>query len=397
MKIERRTFLQTASLAYLGIITPVYGNSKVQRSYRVGIIGNTGKGDYGHGLDKVWSKIQNCSVVGIADSQSSGLKPRLELYKSSKGYLSYAEMLKKEKVDIVCIAPRNISHHHEMAVAAIESGAKGIYMEKPFCRNLKEANNIVQLSEKYNCKISLAHRNRYHPSLKLLIDLINSKEIGEVIEIRARGKEDHRSGLQDLWILGSHIINIFPLITGKIISCEAMISKDNKGISRDDLFEGDEGIGTIGGNSVSAKFYTERHIPVYLDSTIRNKRSDSFFGMKIIGSKGAIYLDMDREPFMYIKYGDPYNPIANSNHWIKVSSKGIGTDEDMNLINVINDHITPVNDLIYSIEHNTQPMCNAYEGKQIIEALSAIMESHRLGNKRITLPLEMETNPLDAM
>ena len=36
--------------------------------YRVAVIGHTGRGNYGHGIDLVWEKMANrCELVGVAD------------------------------------------------------------------------------------------------------------------------------------------------------------------------------------------------------------------------------------------------------------------------------------------------------------------------------------------
>ena len=40
--------------------------------YRVGVIGHTGKGNYGHGLDRVWLELPDCEVVAVADPDESG-------------------------------------------------------------------------------------------------------------------------------------------------------------------------------------------------------------------------------------------------------------------------------------------------------------------------------------
>ena len=39
------------------------------RSYRVAVIGRTGKGNYGHGLGVVWNSFDNVEVVAVADEQ----------------------------------------------------------------------------------------------------------------------------------------------------------------------------------------------------------------------------------------------------------------------------------------------------------------------------------------
>ena len=41
-----------------------------KKTYRVAVIGRTGKGNYGHGLDRVWTEIPNAQVVAVADENA---------------------------------------------------------------------------------------------------------------------------------------------------------------------------------------------------------------------------------------------------------------------------------------------------------------------------------------
>ena len=40
--------------------------------YRVGVIGHTGRGNYGHGLDTVWLSMPQTQIVGVADPDEEG-------------------------------------------------------------------------------------------------------------------------------------------------------------------------------------------------------------------------------------------------------------------------------------------------------------------------------------
>ena len=42
-------------------------------TYRVAVIGSTGQGNYGHGLDMVWKNLPHCDVVAVADDHPDGL------------------------------------------------------------------------------------------------------------------------------------------------------------------------------------------------------------------------------------------------------------------------------------------------------------------------------------
>ena len=38
----------------------------------VAVIGRTGRGNYGHGLDVVWKEFPNCQIVAVADDNAGG-------------------------------------------------------------------------------------------------------------------------------------------------------------------------------------------------------------------------------------------------------------------------------------------------------------------------------------
>lgn len=58
-------------------------------TYRVAVIGHTGRGNYGHGLDKVWLDVPACKIVAVADPVEAGRQQalkRLQIY-GSQGVL----------------------------------------------------------------------------------------------------------------------------------------------------------------------------------------------------------------------------------------------------------------------------------------------------------------------
>ena len=49
-------------------------------SYRIGVIGDTGRGGYGHGVDTAWFEHPQCKVVAVSDADPEGLaKARIRL------------------------------------------------------------------------------------------------------------------------------------------------------------------------------------------------------------------------------------------------------------------------------------------------------------------------------
>ena len=63
--------------------------------YRVGVIGSTGRGNYGHGLDTVWREFPKAKVVAVADDNRDGLAKAVKRLGNPKGYADYRQMLEK--------------------------------------------------------------------------------------------------------------------------------------------------------------------------------------------------------------------------------------------------------------------------------------------------------------
>jgi predicted dehydrogenase len=100
---------------------------------------------------------------------------------------------------------RHIDCHAEMAIAAAESGVKGIFMEKPFVRTAAEADAVIAACRSSGTKLALAMVNRHSPTYGIVRDLVEDGRIGRLLELRGRGKEDARGGAEDLWVLGCHV------------------------------------------------------------------------------------------------------------------------------------------------------------------------------------------------
>src|SRR5207247_7209260 len=106
-------------------------------------------------------------IVGVADDNKGGLANAAKRLKVEAAFADYREMLEKTKPDIVSICPRWIDKHHELVLAVAERGIH-IYMEKPFCRTMEEADAMVAACERTHVKLAIAHQTRYSPKAKVV-------------------------------------------------------------------------------------------------------------------------------------------------------------------------------------------------------------------------------------
>jgi predicted dehydrogenase len=365
-------------------------------TYRVGIIGRTGKGNYGHGVDTAFTRLPNVEIVAVADEDAVGRKAAQSRTKATRAYAGYRDMLAVEKLDIVAICPRWVDQHHAMLMAAAEAGCH-IYMEKPFCRTLKECDSVLEQLDMRHLKLGIAHVTQYSPVLDTVLSLIKSDEIGQVLELRGRGKEDHRGGGEDLWVLGSHIFALMRSFAGAHPSvCSATVMQAGHPVTRDDVNEAPEGIGLLAGDNIQATYTFPGGMFGHFASRRSMAGKPSRFALQVFGSKGVIEMQSGYLKPAHILRDGSWSPGRSGRTWEKITSAGIGKPEPRTDGSYEGGHVAAINDLIKSIEGQRSTRCSADDCRGIIEMIAAVFESHRLG-RPVDMPLKTRANPLTLL
>jgi len=361
---------------------------------RVGVIGRTGRGDYGHGIDTVWAAVPETEVVAVADDDKMGLAKAAKKLNVDKMFTDYRRMLDEVKPDIVAIAPRWTDQHRDIAVAAAERGIHA-YMEKPLCRTLAEADEIIAACERTHTRIALAHQTRYSPKLDVVRKLIADDKIGRVLEYRGRGKEDQRGGGEDLFVLGSHIMNLIRTLGGDPQWCHATVEQEGRPVRKSDVKDGPEGLGPLAGDAVRAMYGMPGGATAYFQS-VRGAGQGARFALQIYGSKGIIELQTGYLPPVKLLADPTWSPGRSGVAWQDVSSAGVGEQEPLQDGGAHAGNVLAVQDLIAAIRENREPKCSAYDARGSLEMIMAVFDSHR-AQSVVTLPLANRQNPLTML
>jgi predicted dehydrogenase len=397
MKFDRRSFLAgaSASLAVSSWSVSADENRNASKPLTVAAIGHTGRGNFGHGLDTVWLHLSEAEVIAAADPDQAGLAAELKKLNIERGFRDYRQMLAEVRPDIVAVCPRHADQHRDMVVACAQAGVKGIYIEKPFCRTPAEADEMKAACDEHKVKLAVAHRNRYHPTLEVIDRLIADGKIGRLLEIRGRGKGDRRGGAEDLWVLGTHVLNLMAYFGGAPTSCSGVLLQDGRRINRHDVKEGAEGLGPMGGNEVHARYEMSRGVVGYFDSIANDGTKSAGFGLQLVGSEGIVNIQCDKHPLAWLCPGNPFEPTTKPRPWIPISTAGVGLPEPRgDLSELVSHHGAPARDLVLSIREDRQPVCNLAEGALTVEMVCAVFESHRLGSQAVEFPLKERQNSL---
>jgi predicted dehydrogenase len=359
---------------------------------RVGVIGRTGKGNYGHGIDTVWAAVPETEVVAVADEHEAGRRDVQKRTNAARAYADYREMLDKEQLQIVAIGPRWIDQHRDMAIAAAEHGCH-IYMEKPFVPTPAQADEVVRACEMRHIKLALAHQTHYSPTAILARRLIQEGQIGDVLELRGRGKEDQRGGAEDLWVLGSHVLDLMRFFGGDATDCFATVSVNGHPITGADVAEGNEGIGLLAGDAIHARYSFPKGVVGSFDSVRGRGGNPSRFGLQIYGSRGILEIGTGYPAPVWLLKDAGWSPGRSGATWQPVTSNGIDKPETIKESGLHPGNVAAVQDLLDAIKNDRQPGCSMYDGRAIVEMISAVFASQRVG-KPVPLPLADRNNPL---
>lgn len=355
---------------------------------RVAAIGRTGRGDWGHAIDELWQRQPGAEIVAVADASTEGLGKAVARHglAANAGFTDWRAMLSATKPDIVVICMRQIDCHAEMAIAAAESGAKGIFMEKPFVRTPAEADAVIAACRKAGTKLSVAFVNRHSAAYLAARDLIEGGRLGTVLEIRGRGKEDRRGGGEDLWVLGSHLLDMMVDLGGAPQWCQATITEGGRLIRKTDLAEGPEGIGLIAGDALAAMVGLADG-PVGSFASVREAGlKQPNFGLTVAGTKGAIHIRPDHVPHCYFRAA-PLWRVDKDFPWQPIGPGGLDDPPPADVDRAAERTAwgrRAALDLIDAIAADREPETGMYAARTTVQMIAAIYES-ALSGTRVSL------------
>lgn len=363
--------------------------------YRIAVIGRTGKGNYGHGLDTVWLKCDRAEVVAVADENEKGRADAAKRLGAKAAYADFRAMLEKEKPQIVSVADRWPDCHRDMVLACAEHGAS-IFLEKPVAQTLQQADEMVAACEKHHVKCAVAHQTAYSPRVKVVKDLIKEGKIGDVMELRGHGKEDRRGGGEDMMVLGTHTFDLMRHLAGDAKWCSARIQQKGRKAVAGDVRPGGEQIGPILGDQINATYGFGGLAVGHYFTHVAKAGASSRYWLEVRGEKGVIHLGFGILPAAYL-CEDPSGMFGKSKApWQEISSSGVGKPETLNAKELDNGNILIVNDLIEAIEKDRAPLDSIHDGRASLEMILAAYASH-LQEKPVDLPLKNRKHPLAGM
>ncbi len=389
MEMSRRTFLATTTAAVSA--ASVRGARAAERRYKAAIIADGPRGGYGHSIHLVFARRPDVDVVALADPYDDIREERAAEAGAQRVYSDYREMLETEELDLVAVAPRNTPKRVEHMTACAEHGCHG-FVEKPLCSDLAEAGEIAGAIEANNLKWVIAHNFRATSIIAHARRMIfEDGLIGEVLEMRGRGKEDHRAGGEDLIVLGSHIFDLMGYFAGQPEWCSAHFTMENRPVTPDDVREATEPLGPIVGDRMQATYGYANGVYGSFAS-MRNADGDGDrWGLDIYGSQGAVSIRMANIPHVHVMTNAAWAPGPRGDAvWAPLPDAPDETMDDPRI-----DRYAPqIDELIAAIEEDREPAISVSQsGVDSVAMIQAAFESCVQGGP-VAMPLERRDHPL---
>ena len=395
METTRRKFLASAALwPATGLCKlPLLAVQGPARKYRACIIGATGQGDYGHNLHMVLGLRPDVEVVGLADPNEAGRRSRAAEAGAARTYADYREMLTKEKPDLVVIAPRHTVRHRDYLLAAAEVRAHGL-IEKPIADTLSDADEMLKATSDRNLKWAIAYNFRAMPVLQHARRLVLDEGlIGQILEVRGRGKEDHRAGGEDMLVLGCHIVDLMRFFVGDPLWCEADITVAGRRAGKADVHEATESLGPVVGDRIQATYGFKDGVKGYFASTTSRDGNGGRWGLEIFGSRGIVTIRPDAQPMIGLLREPSWAPFGRNRNWEALP----GAPAEVASPNPrAARYASIVDDLLLAIEEKREPKVSLRDGLASLEMLQAVYESH-LREARVPFPLQNRAHPLASL
>lgn len=166
-----------------------------------------GTGNMGRHHARVYSEIDSCDLVAIADPDpgKSSLAEKL----GCRHYTDYMEMLEKEDIDACTIAVPT-SMHADVGMRVLEKGIH-VLMEKPLASRLDEGEKLLSLAEQKGLVMAVGHIEVFNPVIRKLKDVLARDKIGRPLSVVVKRVGIYPPQIKDANVildLGVHDISV---------------------------------------------------------------------------------------------------------------------------------------------------------------------------------------------
>lgn len=154
-----------------------------QDTYAPILVGIAGLGRSGWGIhaNALAEMTDQFTVVAVCDPNPARQEEARERF-GCHAYAEYADLIANEDVELVVVATPS-QHHTGDTVAALRAG-KHVMVEKPMGRNLAEVDEMMAVPREPGQILTVFQNYRYAPDFLKIKEVLASRVLGRIIEIR---------------------------------------------------------------------------------------------------------------------------------------------------------------------------------------------------------------------
>lgn len=374
--LNRRGFLTALGASALAPSLPRAAGAPL----RAAVIGHTGRGDYGHGLEGVFQNRPGIRLVGLADPDPAGREKMAAKLAAPRAFADWRELLDREPPQLVSLAMRHADQHHAIGLACLQAGAH-LYCEKPFTRTPAEADALLAEAGRRGLKIAVAHTMRMTPVVVRLRQAVRDGLLGDLRELRAHGKQDARAGGEDMMVLGTHLFDLLRMFAGDPLWVSARVLQDGRDITPADRRLVRDNVGWVAGDQVSACLAFPGGVNATFASDARLRETAGHWGLELHGSRGVARIHCDLEPKVFLR-----SRTGSADAWQPLDEAAVENPPPHNA--------APVDDWLAAIAEDRGPECSGRNAAWAVEMVMGIYRAALTGT-RAAFPLTERGHPLD--
>lgn len=148
------------------------------------------------------------SLVAVCDIDPHRREMLKSEYPGINLYEEYADMLRADPTDVVCVSTWAPTHT-EIALAALDGGVKGLLLEKPLADTCESAERAITRIKGSDVPVVVPHGLLSLPHSREILERVHQGEIGELLLVEIRN-----SGW-DIINAGIHWLNFFVMLIGE--------------------------------------------------------------------------------------------------------------------------------------------------------------------------------------
>jgi predicted dehydrogenase len=210
-------------------------------------VAGIGAGQFSRFHHDGWTRLPEVELVAVCDPDAARAAEAARRFAIPRTYADAAEMLDRERPDLVDIVAPPPTHAALIALCA-ERGIDTV-CQKAFCRDLAEAEAVVAHAERAGIRLIVHENFRFQPWYRELRRQIVAGRIGEPYEIGfrlrtgdGRGPDAYRDRPPFFRTMprflvretGVHLIDTFRFLFGEITAVYASLARLNPAIAGED-------------------------------------------------------------------------------------------------------------------------------------------------------------------